>query len=186
MNRLDDHLVLNRYFHALLGAESFDELKSLLRPVDEGPGDDGQSHFFGRLVMQPGLKIEAEDLRGYDSRVLAFEGRLAKARAEFRGFRYFQYLAALYSEMMLDRLTDDPARLLSDLNTFLSALRREVAELANFPDFEADDLRRMAFFMATGGGKTLLMHVNIWQMMHYLEHGRHPEARQGGNGSRIL
>ena len=30
--------------------------------------------------------------------------------------------------------------------------------------------------MATGSGKTLLLHVNLWQILYYLERGRHPEA----------
>jgi len=30
--------------------------------------------------------------------------------------------------------------------------------------------------MATGSGKTLLLHVNLWQIIYYLEKGTHPEA----------
>jgi hypothetical protein len=30
--------------------------------------------------------------------------------------------------------------------------------------------------MATGSGKTLLLHVNLWQVLYYLEHGQHPQA----------
>ena len=30
--------------------------------------------------------------------------------------------------------------------------------------------------MATGSGKTLILHVNILQLLYYLKHGRHPEA----------
>ena len=45
----------------------------------------------------------------------------------------------------------------------------------NLSEF-SEDLRRLAFFMATGSGKTLVLHANLWQMLHYLEHGKHPEA----------
>ncbi len=176
MSRLEDHLVLNRYFHHHLGAESFEDLKGILRDVPEGRADDGQTHFFGRLVTQTGLKVPKADLERYDRRVLNYEEMLAKARLDFRGFRYFQYLSLLYLEMFLDRLTADPAALLADLNTFLAGVREAEPELAVFPDFVADDLRRLAYFMATGSGKTLLFHINVWQLLHYLEYGEHSEA----------
>lgn len=176
MNRLEDHLVLNRFFHHLLGVESFDELKALLRLVDEGQGSDGQSLFYSRLVTQPNLLLDGERLRLYDRRVMEYESRLAKVRSEFKGLRYFQYLALLYTEVLLDRLTDDPALLLHDLNTFLIKLRHDEPELREFPDFVPDDLRRLAFFMATGSGKTLLLHAHVWQVLFYLKQGHHPEA----------
>jgi hypothetical protein len=176
MSPLEDYLVLARYVHDLLGAESFDELKGLLRLVDEGPGDDGQSHFYGRLATQPRLKVPQDRLREYDRRVMEYERRLARVRQDFKGWRYFQYLALVYAEIFLDRLTDDPVGLLASLNAFLEGLRQREADLREMPDFRADDLRRFAFFMATGSGKTLLLHVNVLQVLHYMEHGRHPEA----------
>lgn len=48
--------------------------------------------------------------------------------------------------------------------------------MKDFQAFEPEDLRRLAFFMATGSGKTLLLHVNLWQVLYYLNRGRHPEA----------
>jgi hypothetical protein len=176
MPRLEDYLVLNRYMHHLLGAEDFETLKNLLRPLPEGPDGSGQSHFFGRLVTQSNLRIPRDRLEQYDRRVMDYEARLRKARRNFQGFRYFQYLALLYTEIFLDRLTEDPALFAAELNEFLDDLRRRESELADFPDFELGNLRRLAFFMATGSGKTLLMHVNIWQVLHYLQHGRYPET----------
>ena len=47
------------------------------------------------------------------------------------------------------------------------------AEQDQIPAYEPADLRKLAFWNATGSGKTLLMHVNILQYQHYLElHGR--------------
>jgi len=176
MPHLEDYLVLNRYMHHLLGAEDFEALKDLLRLLPEGPDDSGQSYFFGRLVTQPMLRIPQDKLALYDRRVMDYEARLRKARHDFRNFRYFQYLALLYTEIFLDRLTNDPTLFATELNAFLENLRREEAELADFPGFEPKNLRRLAFFMATGSGKTLLMHVNIWQVLYYLQNGRRPEA----------
>lgn len=176
MPRLEDYLVLNRYIHYLLGAEDFETLKNLLRPLPEGPDGSGQSHFFGRLVTQPGLQISRNQLEQYDLRVMNYEARLRKARRDFKGFRYFQYLALLYTEIFLDRLTEDPVYFVAKLNDFLNHLQQRESELVDFPNFELENMRRLAFFMATGSGKTLLMHVNIWQVLYYLMNGRHPEA----------
>ena len=174
MPRLEDHLVLNRYFHRLLGADDFETLKRALDGVEEGPAADGQSFFYGALVGRVPEGFRAQ-LGEYDHRVMGYEARLARARGGLR-LRYFQYLALLYTEMFLDALTADPVGLLADLNRALHEWQRREPHLRNVADFTPADLRRVAFFMATGSGKTLLLHVNLWQVLHYLEHGRHPEA----------
>ena len=44
-----------------------------------------------------------------------------------------------------------------------------------FQPFDADDLNKVAFWNATGSGKTLLLHVNIRQYLHYFQNG-HKDA----------
>src|SRR3546814_17735023 len=46
-----------------------------------------------------------------------------------------------------------------------------------FRDFEADDLNKIAFWNATGSGKTLLLHVNIRQYLHYFQAGSSGQMR---------
>ncbi|MGH7381116.1 MAG: DEAD/DEAH box helicase family protein [Candidatus Methylomirabilales bacterium] len=171
---LERSLVLNRFLHSLFGAERFDDLRRGLKDQEEGPGPDGHSHFFHVLAGRAGLRIDRRALADYDLRILGYEVRLAKnRRAEpFRTFKYFQYLALLYTEIFLDRLTADPKAFLQELNAF----RAGKADFTAIPAFEADDLRRLAFFMATGSGKTLLLHVNILQLLHYLKSGKHPDG----------
>lgn len=171
---LERSLVLNRYLHGLFGAERFDDLRRALKEQEEGPGPDGHSRFFDVLAGRAGLRIDRRTLADYDLHILGYEARLAKnRRAEpFRTFKYFQYLALLYSEVFLDCLTTDPKAFLLELNAF----RASKADFTDIPAFEPEDLRRLAFFMATGSGKTLLLHVNILQVLHYLKSGRHFEA----------
>jgi len=171
---LERSLVLNRYFHSLFGAERFDDLRHALKGEEVGPGPDGHSRFFHVLAGKAGLRIDRSSLADYDHRILEYEARLAKYRRTepFRSFKYFQYLALLYTEAFLDRLTADPKALLRELNSF----RASEGDFADIPPFEPADLRRLAFFMATGSGKTLLLHVNIWQVIHYLKAGTHREV----------
>ncbi|HXH09641.1 MAG TPA: hypothetical protein VNP04_07765 [Alphaproteobacteria bacterium] len=173
---LERSLLLNRYFHALLGAERFDDLRRALKDQEEGPGPDGQSYFFHVLKGRTGLMVDSRRLADYDRRILDYEAQLAKSRRTepFGSFKYFQYLALLYTEIYLDCLTADPDAFLHDLNTFRASHSQD--DFAGIPPFEPDDLRRLAFFMATGSGKTLLLHMNVWQVLYYLKASKHPEA----------
>ncbi len=173
--RLEQSLVVNRYFHSLFGAQRLEDLRLVLSRMEEGPGGDGQSHFSHALAGMTGVQLPEGQLREYDGRIMSYEVRLAKARGSFV-FKYFQYLCLLYTEIFLDRLTEDPKGLIRELNTFLGRIKKEEISLQEFSAFTMDDLRRLAFFMATGSGKTLLLHVNLWQVLHYLELGKHPEA----------
>ena len=73
-----------------------------------------------------------------------------------------------------------PEALLVDLNVQMAAYNdgqgRRQTEIAKF-DESAEawaQLNKIAFWMATGSGKTLLMHANILQYLHALtQHGRH-------------
>ena len=105
--KLEQSLVLNRYFSGFFGARGLEDLKQSLFRVEEGTGGDGHSRFFHALAILKDLRLPEEKLREYDSRVVAYEARLTKARGSF-AFKYFQYLALLYTEIFLDRLTDDP------------------------------------------------------------------------------
>lgn len=172
--RLEHALVLNRYVHGLFEARDLAELKQPLN-VQEGRAADGQSYFYGALLGRVQDATLRDKLAEYDARVMSYEARLAKARGQF-AFKYFQYLGLLYTEIFLDRLTTEPAALLAEVNGFLRKQKSSDPTLQNFTAFEPDDLRRLAFFMATGSGKTLLLHVNLWQVLHYLRHGQHSEA----------
>jgi hypothetical protein len=171
---LERYLVLNRWLNHLLGADGLEPLSQDLSAAEEGPAGDGQSWFFRRLAARRGLRVPEPRLAEYDTRILEYERRLGHGRAGLT-LKYFQYLALLYAEILLDRLTADPAALIRELNDHLAALQAR-GRLADFPAFATDDFRRLAFFLATGAGKTLLLHANLWQVDHYLRRGAHPEA----------
>ncbi|MGH7928819.1 MAG: hypothetical protein ACREQV_13610 [Candidatus Binatia bacterium] len=173
--RLEQSLVLNRYLQSLLGVRDFSDLKHVLSGCKDGIGGDGQSHFFHALASQKNIAISEETLGGYDARLMSYEVRLAKARGGF-SFKYFQYIALLYTEIFLDRLTAGPAQFLNELNSSLDKLKTREPSLRDFPGFAPEDLRRLAFFMATRSGKTLLLHVNLRQVLDYLDRGKHQGA----------
>lgn len=82
---------------------------------------------------------------------------------------YFQYLSLLFTEIYLDWYFNKRQDLLDGLNEVMEAYRSEGGE--PFREFEAEDLNKVAFWNATGSGKTLLLHVNIKQYLHYFSSG---------------
>jgi len=154
--RLQKNLLLSGYISSLLGS-TFDGFAQ----VDEGRRPDGQSYFYGFLESRESrLSISLHDLRRYDLNILTHQETLAKYRPGFR-LKYFQYLAALYTEIYLDRFTQDQVGLLLEINAYRQA------HFSNLPQYEAADLYKLAFWMATGAGKTLLLHLNLLQFQHY-------------------
>ncbi len=86
--------------------------------------------------------------------------------------RYFQYLAALYTEMYLDHRWNRTDAFLDSLND--SVRKRNLGRSPSEPvfhEFALADLDKLAFWMATGSGKTLLLHLNYRQ---FLRHNRKP------------
>jgi len=170
-SRLEHSLaLLDGYLHPLLGAAEFRELKEMLGEVAEGYDADGRSFMAKRLLALPDLKLPPADLEAYDENIRRNLDRINAARpaGERVTLKYFQYLALLYTEHALHRYFLDRERFLADLNALLpawNALRR--AEDDPFPPFTPADLTKLAYWMATGSGKTLLLHINYLQFLHY-------------------
>lgn len=172
--KLERYLVLNAWIARQLGATGIEELKRGYSGVQPGP--DGESAYLRVLLERDGLRIDPPELAMYDERIRGFERRLADAgRTGFR-WKYFQYLALLHVEIFLDALTTDPDALRAELDQTLVDLAKQRPHLGDLSPFSDEPLRRLAFFMATGSGKTLLLHANIWQLHHYLDRGAYPEA----------
>ena len=157
----------------LFAVDSLQDLLDLLKHPDaEGIGEDGITNFHLRLTA----RLEREHLSHaqlleYDERIVRF-WREITTPTERRGhtLKHFQYLALLFTEVYLDRYFRDSAALHESLNGFLEEWdgARDPGDRAE--PFDDDDLNKLAYWMATGSGKTLLMHVNIKQYLYYLEH----------------
>lgn len=101
----------------------------------------------------------------YDSAIKEYSQKLSNHRRENITLKYFQYLAVLFAEIYLDRYFNKRQELLSELNSFLQEYNQQ--EGTNISQFEEKDLKKLAYWMATGSGKTLIMHINYWQFLKY-------------------
>lgn len=160
---LQNRLPLFRFFCRQLGADKgFKPLREVLKSAQQGYADDGHSHFYHIIVSQTGVKLPAEKLSEYDLRIKRYIERLNQGRIPPVQLLYFQWLAVLFSEWFLDRYFTDGGALRKELNAYL--ISSLVAPRLVFHD---EDLTKIAFWMATGSGKTLIMHINIWQTQFY-------------------
>lgn len=160
---LGDRLVLFHYFNHLFGAKTFQELQQALRGIPPGYDAEGRSHFFNALKGR--TPISEDRLAKYDANLRVDVDAINRKRPNPVQLKYFQYLAALYTEIFLDRRANDEERLLNDLNQFVLSLDNLAP--GSRPHFGRDDLKKVAYWMATGSGKTLLLHLNYRQFLRY-------------------
>ena len=167
--KLENRLVLLAWLNSLLGYEGNKDMLADTKNVAEGFDASGRSFMYYHLIARGSqVKIAADDLERYDANLRAHLEKINRHRAEPVTLRYFQYLAALFTEIVLDRLSHHQAQLLADLNAFVR--ERNARKLPTEPpdeEFTAADLTKLAYWMATGSGKTLILHLNYHQFLHY-------------------
>lgn len=167
--RLAQKLVLLDWLHQRLGYDNTEQLLADIKQADEGFDPEGRSHIHARLSSRAERMqgITKDDLQRYDDHIRAHLAGMNAGRSEPITLRYFQYLAALYTEIYLDRYCNRPAALLRSLNEFVQQRNLNRRSNEQTRPFVAADLSKLAFWMATGSGKTLLLHLNYRQFLHY-------------------
>lgn len=170
-------LVLHRWVLGFFKGGDLNALK--LRLSDDrhdGIDEDGQSKFFHELKRNlfEVDRVSAADFRRYDLNVVNHWQSITIQRNKLEGhelqMKYFQYLSLLFTEIYLDWYFNKRQDLLDGLNEEMVRYRNELGS-EPFRDFDADDLNKIAFWNATGSGKTLLLHANIRQYLHYFQSG---------------
>lgn len=168
--KLEKQLLLLSWLNSCLGYASNKELLEDIKQADEGFCESGQSFLLLRLQSRSNsVQFPMSDLERYDRNIRHHLNSINAGRVQPIRLRYFQHLAALYTEIFLDsRRVGQRGRLLDSLNSHVLKLnaRRHSSELFH-EKFCDTDLNTLAFWMATGSGKTLIMHLNYRQFMHY-------------------
>ena len=184
-------LVLNQWMLSLFNVERFDDLAEHLRnEALEGLDENNIHHFHHALAAQlVNLKrLNTQLLLEYDQNIVRHTQQLNEQRIT-RGeepivWKYFQYLTLLFSEIYLDRYFREPQALLEELNAQVATYNANKPEADQILTFDEateawPQLNKLAFWMATGSGKTLLMHANILQYRYALtRNGRHRELNR--------
>lgn len=197
--KFEHRLVLVNWMLWLFGAATFEDLaKHIREPEFEGFTEESISEFHQclRLVVNS-PELPHDILLAYDENIVRHWKKITEKRnADGKNLypKYFQYLCLLFTEIYLDRYSRAPDQLLTDLNSYAEQfnaaqtpqqkaqgqlLATGLPEDIRIKPYTAEELHKLAFWSATGSGKTLIMHINILQYRHYLElHGRGKELNR--------
>lgn len=179
-------LVLNQWIVSLFGYDPLKDYKDgkrTLRPVQllakvvkdapEGMTSENLHYFYKVLDAQlkENAQITPGDLLRYEHNIVSHTLAINEKRDRPIVWKYYQWLLLLFVEIYLDRFFADRDALLDALNDYVLRFNTywtdEGYETGITP-YELDDLNKLCLQSATGSGKTLLMHVNFHQFLHYV------------------
>ncbi|MDP3096945.1 MAG: DEAD/DEAH box helicase family protein [Syntrophales bacterium] len=161
--KLERRLVLLAWLNGHFGFDNNRDLLADTKEASEGFDASGRSYVYHRLEGRGDMvRIPLADLARYNDNIREHLHTMNARRPEPIRFRYFQHLAVLYTEIFLDWYFHRRGEMLRSLNHFIE--KRNAAKTAGDTKdakFSESDLKKLAFWMATGSGKTLIMHISI-------------------------
>ena len=185
----NEKLILFQYFLNELKIDSLAELSEKLNTPDyEGVNESGNTYFCDHLILHSKIKkgcLTEEKLRLYDENICRYTRQIGEKRGTIR-WKYFQYIALLFTEIYLDRYFSNRDDFCKDLNHFLENISMKTMGRIAYAPFTPDKMNKLAFMCATGSGKTLIMHVNILQFLHYFQRAKRLNSRLSINKIIVL
>jgi len=175
MAKLSSSLVLNKYILDLFGVTDLETLsRDLKDSIYEGYDENNISLFHHALVtkLYSNADLPAELLLQYDQNIYSHTKAISEKRTEPIKWKYFQYMALLFTEIYLDSYFSDKETLRAKLNSFKKNKEgKNNNDFASITEYrletDINDLNKLAYWNATGSGKTLIMHVNILQFKFF-------------------
>lgn len=161
--QLNKQLALFEFLLSRFGFKEFKELQHQynLKEFDSNTADN--SIFC--LNLSSSVTFSAADLKQYDSNLLAHLQQINSGKQTAIRLKYYQYFSLLFTEYYLHRFFSNKHDLKEELNQFLVASKKpEIRSLSLFTD---EDLNKLAYWNATGSGKTFILHINILQYQYY-------------------
>jgi hypothetical protein len=202
MAHFHDKIVLNKYLLSLFGIDAIgtkivsisgkEVFKELKLSNAEGYTEEGNTRYLEQLLAHLYLSEHLTEtmLQQYDENIVRYTHQISDGRDELIVWKYFQYLSLLFTEIYLDKFFSNKKQLQHDLNQFVKQFNLKQLEKTNgkkakkgediflADSFKDGDLNKLAFWNATGSGKTLLMHINIKQYLHYAQkHSKGHESK---------
>ncbi len=174
MSRFEDKLVLGRWMLHQFGVENLEMLGKTLSEDRLIGFDEGNNTLFLHelkiWIPEENRAVNNHLLQEYDDHIVSHWQTITKKRNHAGNTLYplyFQYLALLFTEHYLDRYFSDRSALCADLNAYLEQFNQKLIKKHRIEPFQEQELNKLAIWIATGGGKTLIMHCNILQFDHY-------------------
>lgn len=187
-----DKMILNQWVMSLLGIDTLsgetaqNHFRKLIQPFKknahlEGISSNGLHHYYNILIKsryyfnkcsENNNMIKVEKLLEYENNIISHTKNINSYRERPIVWKYFQWLTLMFVEIFLDRYFTDKQKLFNDLNNYVSDFNAAWQNYNPVPLYEIQNLNKICIQNATGSGKTLIMHVNIHQFMHYANKNR--------------
>jgi len=168
---LQNYLILNKFLSSLFGLTNIEDFQNILKSTQEGLNPN--SKFFFTEVLQA-LEISkdlSQDLNLYDENIQEYLQYINQKRDPPIQLKYFQYIAVLFTEIHLDNLFNNFNSFYSDFAKFVYECNNKEKKTGKnaYPYPDKDFMRKLAYWAATGSGKTIIMHVNMLQIQKYFK-----------------
>jgi hypothetical protein len=164
--QLNRQLILFRHILKQFGYDDFESLREDFNTKETGTNATGRTYFASVLQNRTEKRMDNQTLFIYDDAIQEYEKKLRENRAEpFFSFKYYQWFSLLFTEYFFDRYKNNLSGFIDELNVF----RESENDFRRLEKIEKADLKKLAFWMATGSGKTLIMHCNLWQIQKHFK-----------------
>lgn len=161
--QLNKQLALFEFLLNRFGFKDFKELQHQysLKEFDSNTADN--SLFY--INLSSSITFSPYDLKQYDSNLIAHLQQINRGKQTAIRLKYYQYFSLLFTEYYLHRFFSNKHDLKDELNEFIATSQKpEIKALARFTD---EELNKLAYWNATGSGKTYILHINILQYQYY-------------------
>lgn len=160
---LGHRLALFQFLLNEFGFGKFDDVRSRFREIELDATSPGNSLFYQNLASS--VRFPAGKFQQYDENLIAHLNTINRLRPQSIKLKYYQYFSLLFTEYYFDRYLQDRFDLLEALNRFMSSSSH--SSIRELPLYTENDLNKLAYWNATGSGKTFITHINILQVRHY-------------------
>src|SRR5574344_216757 len=149
----------SKFYHAITNRFVF----------DDNVAKWGESNWDEDVWADEDEYLSKAQIEKYDEHIIKHTQHISEKRERPIKCKYFQYLELLFTEIYLDKYFTNENELLNCLNKFSAKYNKENLEEEPIGEYTEKDLNKIAFWAATGSGKTLLLHINILQIQEYLK-----------------
>ncbi len=167
-------LILFNYILDQFGFTGFDKLKNRFSE-SELKADTGEKSIFYTFLAENNIKFPFPDLKSYDDNIIQHLSVINRRRNPKINLKYYQYFSLLFTEFFLHQYFSNRFEFLENLNQYRKDhyQKHDIRDKKKVLDYTKENLNLIAYWNATGSGKTFILHFNILQYQHYNKEFNH-------------